>query len=288
MVAKYSTVRKASTGRRLAHTTPTASTGRHTTPTASTGRSLVHTTPGIDNHCTHTDIAGKYSTVRKRDKKCLGHTTPTASTGRHTTPTASPGRSLAHTMATASTPCTDTDMAAKYSTVREGNVDANGLRFCRACCKHIPTSHFPAGQRRFLCKRHIWEKIGKAAKARLRSDPLKRELARLWSLCYNDRGLFCQTRVAITQTDIARLLVNMAQPASSCTTTKELSAQYVVPSERRNLAVVPIRPQELLSKTNAVLVQQEDRGRLLGAAKERDFDAYTGMVRVLLPEGLTG
>ena len=91
--------------------------------------------------------------------------------------------------------------------VREGNVDANGLRFCRACCKHIPTSHFPAGQRRFLCKRHIWEKIGKAAKARLRSDPLKRELARLWSLCYNDRGLFCQTRVAITQTDIARLLV---------------------------------------------------------------------------------
>ena len=184
------------------------------------------------------------------------------------------GRSLAHTMATASTPCTDTDMAAKYSTVREGNVDANGLRFCRACCKLIPTSHFPAGQRRFLCKRHIWEKIGKAAKARLRSDPLKRELARLWSLCYNDRGLFCQTRVAITQTDIARLLVNMARPESS--------------SERRNLAVVPIRPQELLSKTNAVLVQQEDRGRLLGAAKERDFAAYTGMVRVLLPEGLTG
>ena len=44
--------------------------------------------------------------------------------------------------------------------------------------------------------------------------------------------------------------------------------------------MVPIRPQELLSKTNAVLVQQEDRGRLLGAAKERDFDAYTGMVRV--------
>ena len=227
----------------------------HTTPTASTGRSLAHTR------------AGKYSTVRERDKKCLGHTTTTPGIDNH---------------------CTDTARAAKYSTVREGNVDANGLRFCRACCKLIPTSHFPAGQRRFLCKRHIWEKIGKAAKARLRSDPLKRELARLWSLCYNDRGLFCQTRVAITQTDIARLLVNMAQPASSCTTTKELSAQYVVPSERRNLAVVPIRPQELLSKTNAVLVQQEDRGRLLGAAKERDFDAYTGMVRVLLPEGLTG
>ena len=149
-------------------------------------------------------------------------------------------------------------------------VDPNG-RYCRKCDKILCVTAFPSGQRRFVCKRHAWNDKGKVAKEKiLKANPWKKEVARLYSLCYNDCKFFNQHKIELTQTEIAKLFVGQSthdEPARDFTAITALG-----------FAVLPLRPGEILSKRNVALVSRADRGRLLCCMKQQDWETYTAMV----------
>jgi hypothetical protein len=145
------------------------------------------------------------------------------------------------------------------------DLDKSG-RYCRMCDEFLCISRFPKGQRRFICKEHLWEFNGKISKAKLRANPWNKELARLYSLCYSDRIFFSQSKVDITQAGIGKLFVGMNFNEGS-------------PQEKFGFAVLPTNPYDILSSNNAVLVRREDRIKLLSYLKERDCESYTTMMR---------
>lgn len=148
--------------------------------------------------------------------------------------------------------------------------DANGKRWCRKCREFICTTRFPVGQRRYVCKKHAWDDNAKMAKKKLRLDPWKRELARLYSLCYNDCRYFNQPQIELTQRQIGKLFVGIMThdgPESSI--------------EAFGFAVLPMRPHEVLCLQNSAVVWREDRTKLLSVLKKRDWETYSQMVQSL-------
>ena len=73
--------------------------------------------------------------------------------------------------------------------------DRDGKRFCRMCDDYLPLAAFPAGQRRYACRTHLWERVGRPAKRKMLAKPQKRLLSRLWMQCYKDRLVFGHARV---------------------------------------------------------------------------------------------
>jgi hypothetical protein len=83
--------------------------------------------------------------------------------------------------------------------------DLNGVRFCRVCNEFLPIDMFPIGQRRFTCRPHLWERIGKKSRKALLLKPRKRLLASIWTRCYKDARMLGLSLV-LKQADISRML----------------------------------------------------------------------------------
>ena len=142
------------------------------------------------------------------------------------------------------------------------------VRYCRKCHKILCVAEIPLGQRRFICKRHSWNDKGKVAKQKfLKANPWKKELARLYSLSYSDCKFFGQSRIGLTQTEIAKLFVGLI-------THDEPDFEFNG-IQAFGFAVLPLRPEEMLSKRNAALVRRADRTKLLCYMKQRDWETYS-------------
>ena len=89
--------------------------------------------------------------------------------------------------------------------------DLDNRRYCRACQCTLPLSSFPSGTRRYLCKRHIWERIQGPSKRRaLANNSHKRKLWTLWKKCWNDaKRTFNQDRILLLQRDIEETLAQL-------------------------------------------------------------------------------
>ena len=71
--------------------------------------------------------------------------------------------------------------------------DLGNRRFCRACGKTLPVEAFPAGRRRYLCRRHMYLRVKKPSKERALADPRRKLLWALWKRCWGDaRRVFGQ------------------------------------------------------------------------------------------------
>ena len=65
--------------------------------------------------------------------------------------------------------------------------DHNGVRFCRVCNAFLPLSMFPAGHRRYTCRPHLWQRVGKKARqTAYNAVPRRRLLASIWTRCWKD------------------------------------------------------------------------------------------------------
>ena len=126
--------------------------------------------------------------------------------------------------------------------------DRDGRRFCRVCNNYLPLAAFPTGQRRYTCRAHLWERVGRPAKQTLLAKPRKRLLTRLWMQCYKDRLVFGHPRVGVTQAELDTLLEPVGAGATE-------------------LAVLPKDPRQPMSRDNAVLASQEARRSLLARAR---------------------
>ena len=87
--------------------------------------------------------------------------------------------------------------------------DIDGQRWCRACQDILPVSAFPNGKRRYLCRRHLWERCAKMHKHRKLSDMNQRHVYRLWRRCWLDAKMsFGQRGITLLQKQIAQMLEN--------------------------------------------------------------------------------
>ena len=84
--------------------------------------------------------------------------------------------------------------------------DLNGLRFCRVCNHFLPLAKFPSGVRRFVCRQHLWQQVGKQARDTLLAKPGQKMITRLWLRCYKDREAFRQPRIELKYDDIRELV----------------------------------------------------------------------------------
>jgi hypothetical protein len=157
-----------------------------------------------------------------------------------------------------------------------------GIRFCTVCNDFLPVGEFPLGPRRYSCKKHMWATAGKKAKAKRMADTNKRILFRLWGKCYDDSQRFSNAwrtvndtgthknhaHVAITQREIEQLLCTATDYSSS--------GVYANPMGiARQIAVVPVNPNETLSLSNAALVPNTVKRQLFRAWKLDGLEGYT-------------
>ena len=126
--------------------------------------------------------------------------------------------------------------------------DFNGVRFCRVCKQFLPIGMFPRGQRRFTCRPHLWQRIGKKSKKALLTKPRKKLLAAIWTRCYKDARLLGLSLV-LKQKDIDRMLDTLEEQSSNVC-----------------IDEVALLPKELsvpVSKDNTALVSEHERQALI-------------------------
>jgi hypothetical protein len=126
--------------------------------------------------------------------------------------------------------------------------DLNGVLFCRVCNEFLPIDMFPIGQRRFTCRPHLWERIGKKSRKALLLKPRKRLLASIWTRCYKDARMLGLSLV-LKQADISRML----------DTIEEQSPNLCIDE----VALVPRELSVPMSKENTALVSKQERQALL-------------------------
>ena len=95
--------------------------------------------------------------------------------------------------------------------------DLDNRRFCRACECTLPISAFPSGTRRFLCKKHIWQRIQQPSKRRaLANNSHKRKLWTLWKKCWTDaKKMFKHERILLLQRDIEQTLAQLEDSSNN-------------------------------------------------------------------------
>ena len=167
--------------------------------------------------------------------------------------------------------------------------DHNGVRFCRVCNAFLPLSMFPKGHRRYTCRPHLWQRIGKKArKAAYKAAPRRRLLASIWTRCWKDVNSSCLgmcsmahgKALALKQADIGGMLdaleasqsrkFSLASLPASCTSAdrvcKAEGLLTALDAQRWTMNTVAVLPADLskpVSKENAVLVTKPTRVVLL-------------------------
>lgn len=169
--------------------------------------------------------------------------------------------------------------------------DHNGVRFCRVCNAFLPLSMFPKGHRRYTCRPHLWQRIGKKArKAAYKAAPRRRLLASIWTRCWKDVNSSCLgmcsmahgKALALKQADIGGMLdaleasqsrnFSLASLPASCTSAARVCKAAeglltALDAQRwtgmNTVAVLPADLSKPVSKENAVLVTKPTRVVLL-------------------------
>ena len=149
--------------------------------------------------------------------------------------------------------------------------DLNNHRFCRACQAMLPVEFFPAGTRRYLCRRHLWERVQLPSKKRMLSDTRKKLLWLLWKRCWTDaKDIFGQPRVAVMQKDIEQIL----SERHLATESHQAAARSGASRALNRIALMPINPGRLLSHDNVVVVDSAIRRSLLRACRKGGCVTY--------------
>jgi hypothetical protein len=149
--------------------------------------------------------------------------------------------------------------------------DPGGLRYCTHCENFIPTTSFPSGPRRYVCKAHMREGC-RLSTQKMLQKPQKHALHKVWARAYKDRKRFKQTRIGLKQDEIDKLLT-----AGVENEIRENVALYTRLAKR--FAVVPADPTKVLCASNAVLVTTSTRTLLLKRLKLLGAGAYCELLR---------
>ena len=186
--------------------------------------------------------------------------------------------------------------------------DRDNLRFCRACQATLPVAAFPSGKRRYLCRRHTWERIKQPSKQRALADPRRRCLWVIWKRCWTDaKKAFGHTRIALQQRDIAQVLSGLDWSTDAGGATRDSMVVNQVASMQRmdvqhgdshgsraavgaqtraqahpvSCALLPANPTCAVSHENLVVVDGDARRGLLRAYREGGVARYVAALAEL-------
>ncbi len=139
-----------------------------------------------------------------------------------------------------------------------------GLRFCRQCNEFKPVSEFPAGKRRYQCRKHVQERCKASRQKQNDGCGSKKAVARVWHAAYVDaRAVFQRKVTKLSQADVAKLFAEDGV---------EPSAEF---------RALPVNPDEAISPHNAILVSKGERRMLVREwtrAAEGDVARYRGVL----------
>ena len=161
--------------------------------------------------------------------------------------------------------------------------DLNNRRFCRACQTTLPVESFPPGKRRYLCKRHVWLRVKRPSKERVRADPHRKLLSVLWKRCWNDaKTAFGHPHIALVQRDIAKVLAGVdlsdfgkeANSETGVNNETEMNNATGMNIETVAIALLPVNPTQLLSRENHVVVENGARRELLRVYRKGGAEKY--------------
>ena len=112
--------------------------------------------------------------------------------------------------------------------------DLENRRYCRACQSTLPVSAFPSGKRRYLCKRHIWERVQRPSKQRALAKADKRRLWTLWKTCWCDaKRTFKHKRILLLQRDIEQTLAQIEDSSHGSEPARSESDRNAAPSNEQ-------------------------------------------------------
>ena len=112
--------------------------------------------------------------------------------------------------------------------------DLDNRRFCRACQISLPMSSFPSGKRRYLCKRHLWERVQRPSKQRALAKADKRRLWTLWKTCWCDaKRTFKHKRILLLQRDIEQTLAQIEDSSHGSEPARSESDRNAAPSNEQ-------------------------------------------------------
>ena len=131
--------------------------------------------------------------------------------------------------------------------------DLNGMRYCRMCFKSLPLSYFPSGQRRFLCKSHLWKRIGQKSRKVRHANMLKKTLDLLWTQCWKDARFF-DVVLSLNLKDLEQVLHKVRERG-------DISIDQV--------AVVPKKTSMAFSNDNVAVISKSDRQMLIEDIRRR-------------------
>ena len=144
--------------------------------------------------------------------------------------------------------------------------DLDGRRYCKVCEASLPLAAFPAGKRRYLCRRHALERHKHPARRRVMSDALRRRADLVRKRCCADaKRVFGQPRVALLLCDVQDILRPLGADSSSA-------------------RLVPADPSRPLAWGNVESVEARARHELLRAMQQGGAPQYCaalGQARVL-------
>jgi hypothetical protein len=105
---------------------------------------------------------------------------------------------------------------------------------------------------------------GQRSAKKMRNNPQKRSLSKVWARAYKDSRVFKQTRIAITQAEISKILGGMGKTGAL--------------SEAVEIALVPADPTKVLSVSNSALVSISTRRALMKQWKRSGTDEYCALL----------
>jgi len=136
----------------------------------------------------------------------------------------------------------------------------NGMRYCRGCEDFVALDRFPKSTKPgFACKKHVFlHGGGRNAKLKQMTDIHQKRRILAWKLCYTDRKIFKQTKIAIGQNEI------------------EIEVLKIDPNPLPGVyAVVPIDYTAIVNPQNIAVVSLMQRKKLIQMFKANDVAKYT-------------
>jgi hypothetical protein len=147
--------------------------------------------------------------------------------------------------------------------------DLNNQRFCRACEASLPVEAFQRGKRRYLCRRCDWLRNKKPYVDRAHADPHQKLLRLLWKRGWEDaKNTFKHLGVSLVLKDIETALVGQNAPRGQN-------------ARKSDIALVPQKPTQLLSRDNLAVVEKNARRQLLRAYRQGGETEYVSALAQL-------
>ena len=86
---------------------------------------------------------------------------------------------------------------------------AKTTRWCKTCNDFISVSLFRKGGGDFICKKHMYEQMGRKYRAKQLTDPMKAGMLTIRNICSKDSKTFKQVSIGLSSDEIRKITMHV-------------------------------------------------------------------------------